>query len=133
MKIIPQDNELNSIKYQVANFAYDLFSIMLERSGNKPELTFDELEDSHRNAWTEAVWEASQIAKTKVILSSQQETITKKQDDNGYLVYGSARLINKKHPELYTYDKFPEYIKEEYRQLAMKIYNKIDGEIVEVV
>ena len=131
MKVIPQDQELNSIKYQVAQFAYDFFSIILERSGNRPDLTFDELEDTHIHAWTEAVWEASKIAKTKVATSSQCETVTEKQEDNGYLIYSSARLINKKHPGIYTYDKLPEDIKEEYRQLAMKLYYKIDEEFVE--
>ena len=133
MPSLPLDSDIEFTKYQIGQCAYDLFNIALERAGHKGNPHFGELDENHRSAWIEAVWEASQIAKTKQIKTSQQETITLKQRDNGYLVYGSTKLIMKKHPNMYTYAKFPEEIKEEYRQLAMKIYNKIDDETEEIL
>ena len=119
----------NAVKFQLAQLAYDIFGIALSRSGKEPQLTFEELDRDYRDAWTEGVWAAVETAKTKNMFPRRQiETITKKQEDSGYLIYSSVRLMMKENPGKYTYAKFPEELKDQYRALAQKVYYKIDAE-----
>ena len=120
------NKELNDLKIQLARLAYDIFSITLERSGKAPELNYHELPQDYKHAWTEGVWAAVEAGKDKN--TKIAETVTLKQQDNGYLLYAGCREIKKSHANLFTYSKFPDEIKGMYKDLALKLYQKIDAE-----
>lgn len=118
-----QEQELVDIKYQLAHLAFDIFSLRLHSAISIP---FSELDADHKNAWVEGVWAAVEVSSSK--RTKIPETVTLKQQDNGYLVYAGCKEIKKSHANLFTYSKFPENIKNMYRDLALKIYQKIDAE-----
>lgn len=115
---------LKDIQYQTAQLAYDQFCISLARSGNAPEITFDELQESHKHAWIEAVWVAVTAGKNKVSC----DKVTKKELDNGYLVFAGAKEITKTHPGIYTYSKLSTPAKRAYRNLALRVYQVLDDQ-----
>lgn len=118
--------ELANLKYQLAQLAYDIFNIRLSKNSVEDYFSYDDLSSEYKSAWAEAVWAAVEVGKNKKIIKT--DSLSLKEQDNGYLVYNSCKEIKKKHPALFTYSKFPESIKDEYRQLAYKIYQKIDIE-----
>jgi len=128
-EVIDPVKELAAIKKQLAQLAYDIFTIHLFKDKEDVEnasLSFDELNNTYRHAWTEAVWAAVEAGKGKALPLT--DSLSKKEQDNGYLLYNSCKELKKKHSNLFTYSKFPDHIKNEYRTLARKIYEKIDVE-----
>lgn len=116
------ESQLREIKYQLAQLAYDQFNLTLGRVGKESTLTFSELHEDIRRAWAEAVWVAVEIGKSKVVC----DKVTKKESDNGYLVYAGVKLLMKEHIGKYTYALFPDEIKKQYRELALRIYQVLD-------
>ena len=121
---------LEGIKYQLAQLAYDIIMIRLHGSSKDEtvETPFDSLPNDYKNAFIEGVWIAMETSKNKNYTNSQRETVTKKQEDNGYLLYSGVKLLIKNNPGLFTYAKFPDSLKEEYRALADKLYYKMDND-----
>jgi hypothetical protein len=120
------EKELNDIKQQLARLAYDIFNIRLKGSGLEDSLPYSELSSDYKNAWSEAIWAAIEAARNKKLVLTDK--VTKKEQDNGYLIYMNCKEIKKSHMNLFTYSKFPEEIKERYRELAKTVYEKIDIE-----
>ena len=116
--------QLKDIQYQLAQLAYDQFCISLSRSGNAPEVTFDELADTHKHAWMEAVWAAIEVGKSKTVC----DKVSKKELDNGYLVFTGSKALLKTHPGVYTYEKLPVAVKVAYRSLALRVYQVLDDQ-----
>jgi len=125
-ELVDPEKELADIKYQLAQLAYDIFNIRLSRNAVTDRLPYDELSSEYKIAWAEAIWAAVEVGKNKKIV--QTDSLSLKEQDNGYLIYATCRDIKKRHPSLFTYAKFPDNIKEEYRQLASKVHQKIEIE-----
>jgi len=122
-------NEEAAIKYQLSQLAYEVFVKYLEGVGLDPKYNFKDLSDNMKDAWGEAVFAAIEAAKSKNKTRTHGETISMKQEDNGYLIYAGVRSIMKEHPSLYTYSKFPPMLKDKYRELALKLFHKMDAEL----
>jgi hypothetical protein len=120
------ERELNDTKQQLARLAYDIFNLRLTGTKVVDQLHFSELSDDYKIAWIEAIWSAIEASKNKKLVLTDK--ITKKEEDNGYFIYMHCKEIKKSHPDLFTYSKFPEHVKEMYRELAKTIYEKIDME-----
>jgi 16S rRNA G1207 methylase RsmC len=112
------------IKTQLARLAYDLFNIQLSRGGEESHIPFDDLSELHKLAWKEAVWSAVLIGRDK----THTDKLTKKQMDNGYLLYAGVRQIMKTHPGIFTYSKLDDEAKAAYNTLALTIHEKIELE-----
>lgn len=120
--------ELLATKYQLARLAYDIFQLNVYKEITIP---FDDLDSNYKKGWVEAAWAVVEVGDKRV--TKIAETVTVKQQDNGYLVYAGCKELKKSHPNLFTYSKFPEHIMQMYRDLAYKIYQKIDTEEEEVL
>ena len=117
------ENELKEIKYQLARLAYDQFCFTSQVNGVEKEGNFRDLGEGLKSAWIEGVWAAIEASKTKKITFDKR---TKKEMDVGYLLFAGAKEIAKNNPGIYTYSKFPERVKEKYRELALKVYYAVD-------
>ena len=127
-RLDPEREELFT-KFRLANLAYDIYNIRLFGVSNNDILpAFDSLPERTKHAWAAAIDTAVDTAKkTK---SPKSESISKKEEDNGYIVYNGCKEIKKDHPSLFTYAKFPEEVKEKYRNLAAKLYGKMENDEV---
>lgn len=123
---LPSERNIEDVKYQLAQLAYDIFTLRLKGTleAFDEETPFSSLSIPQRHAWIAGVWAAVEASSGK--LTPLTNSISKKEQDDGYLLYNGAKGIRKKHAQLFTYNKFPDAIKTEYRQLAMKIYEKIE-------
>jgi hypothetical protein len=127
MREDPRDgmSKLNEVKHQLARLAYDITSIRYNGNRGKLEITpFESLETEWKAAYVEGVWAAVEASKGKNVI--QTDSISLKEQDNGYLVYAGCKELKKLHPLLTTYSKFPEPVKESYRQLAEKVHEKME-------
>jgi hypothetical protein len=120
------EQSLSAIKNQLANLAYDIFNIQLARTQHVAPIPYSQLAFEFKMAWMEATWSAVEASKNKNMTLT--DSISKKEQDNGYLLYAGCKEIKKKHSNLVTYSKFPEEVKEMYRNLAKTLYEKMDNE-----
>lgn len=121
-KVSPE-NQLREIKYQLARLAYDQFCSCAQVHGVEMDGNFRELGINLKNAWIDGVWAAVEASKEKKITFDKR---TKKEMDVGYLLFAGAKEIAKNNPGIYTYSKFPEKVKEKYRELALKVFYAVD-------
>lgn len=119
-----------SVKYQLAQLAYDIIALHLMSSGEAKLSPFDENSNDFKQAYMEGVWAAVEAGKNKTLIKT--DSISLKELDDGYLVYAGCKEIKKRHPSLTTYSKFPEDVKDLYRHLALKAYEKIDNQDGEI-
>lgn len=120
---------IEDTKFQLAQLAYDVMSLRLHGHNAEDFVTFDEKSFEWRAAFAAGVWAAVEVSKLKANATRpHRENITMKQRDNGYLIYSGVRLLIKDNPGLYTYQKFPEELKDAYRALAEKLYYKMEAD-----
>lgn len=121
-----EDDEEKQLKYQLAQFSFDMFIHALARHAgvdNVKCIAFEELDGAQKFAWEQSAWALKDLVKTK---SGSFEKANKLHDDIGYVIYTGVNEIKKLHTGIVTYKKFPAAVKEEYRELAKRIKFKLE-------
>lgn len=123
--ISPEEDE-RQLKYQLAQFSFDMFIHAFARHSAKKEVlnqSFDSLDEAQKFAWEQSAWALKDLIKTKGLVL---ERISKNNDDIGYMLYNGVKTLMKLHTGLVTYRKFSSAVKQEYRDLAQKIRAKLE-------
>jgi hypothetical protein len=126
MNNISPEEEERQLKYQLAQFGYDMFIHAFARHSAQKEVldnSFDALTDAQKFAWEQCVWALKDLIKTK---GSVLDRVSKHNEDIGYVVYNGVKTIMKLHTGVVTYRKFPDFVKQEYRELAGRVKTKLE-------
>jgi hypothetical protein len=126
MNISPDEEDERQLRYQFAQFSYDMFIHALSRHSADTEILqrpFDELPEASRFAWEQSSWALKDLIRSK---SNVFDKISKNNEDIGYVIYNGVNNIKKLHTGMVTYKKFSPAVKEEYRELARRIRAKLE-------